>query len=203
VTFQITAFALLTVCGLLALSAVSLTRHYPRAFLLFLGAVVLAVAIILWCEPNSPRLIGFATGVVLSLCLIWLGYRAPREPAAEGFLRKLLPPVPATRAVEPEEVFGPWQFYVDDAASTVTVDLQADGHYTQTIVPTYGDRITCPGGAWTLDGPYVELTGYRSAVRETMNRVCWFFGEGKQDLVLWARDDPQSDADLLGQRVLL
>jgi hypothetical protein len=203
VTFQTAAFVLLALLGLFALSAVSLTRRYPRAFLMLLGAAVLVVAIVIWCGPNSPSLFGFVVGVVLAVCLIWSGYRAPRDVAGETFLPKLLPPAPAPRAVRTEEAFGPWQFYVDDAASTVTVDLQADGRYTQTIVPTYGDRITCPGGEWTLDGPYVELTGYRSAVRETMNRVRWFFGEGEKDLVLWARDDPQSDTDLLGQRVLM
>ena len=174
---------------------------------MLLGMVVLAVAVIIWFGPKSPSLLGFAVGVVLSVWLIWLGYRAPPysrvESPADLFLPSLRAPNPLARAVREEDVFGPWQFYVDAAASTVTVDLQAGGRYTQTIVPTCGERIDCPGGTWTLDGPYVDLTGYRSAVRETMHRVRWFFSEGKNDLTLWAKDDPQGETDLLGQRVLM
>jgi hypothetical protein len=175
--------------------------------LMLLALLGLAITIIVSFGPNNPGPFGFVLGVLLSVCLAWLGYRVQRnaryESSAEVFLPTLVAPLPAAHALRSDEVLGPWQFYVDAAASTVTVDLQSGGRYTQVIVPTCGERIECPGGTWTLDGPYVELTAYRSALRETMQRVRWFFGEGQNDLTLWAKDDPQGETELLGQRVLM
>jgi hypothetical protein len=64
-----------------------------------------------------------------------------------------------------------------------------------------GERSDCPGGTWTLDGPHVELSSYRSAVRGVTNCVRWPFGDGLKELVLFAKDDPQGTRVLLGQRL--
>jgi hypothetical protein len=171
---------------------------------MLLGVVVLAVTTMAACGPNGPGPAGFVLGVTISVCLGWLGYRVqrnmPREPSADLLLATLAAPVPSERAIGPEDVLGPWQFYVDAATSTVTIDLQADGHYRQVIVGNGGRRIDCPGGTWTLDGSYLELDSYRSAVRATTERVRWFFGDWEQDFVLFAKDDPQSETMLLGLR---
>ncbi len=106
----------------------------------------------------------------------------------------------AARAVRPEEVLGRWRFYVDAATSTVTLDLHGDGRYAQFIVGNDGERIECPGGAWTLEGPYVELTSYRSAARKVTRDVRWLFGPWEKELVLLANDDPQGEKTLLGLR---
>jgi hypothetical protein len=112
---------------------------------------------------------------------------------------RVVPTEPAG-AVRPEDVLGPWRFYVDAATSTVIIDLHGDGRYTQVIAGNDGERIECPGGGWTLDGPYVELTAYRSAARSVTQGVRWFFGQWDKGLVLVAKDDPQGETVLLGLR---
>ena len=94
-------------------------------------------------------------------------------------------------------MLGPWRFYVDAAASTVTIDLRADGRYTQVLVGNRGQQIDGPGGTWTLDGPYMELSAYRSAVRAVTERVRWFFGDWQQDWVLFVKDGLQAETMLL------
>jgi hypothetical protein len=119
---------------------------------------------------------------------------------ASRFLATLVAPAPSARAIRPQDVLGSWWFYVDAATSTVTIDLQADGHYKQVIIGNRGERIDCPGGTWALDGPHVELTSYRSPVRAVTENVRWFFGDWQKDLVLFAKDDPQCETMLLGLR---
>ncbi len=180
-------------------------RRYPGVAPMLLGGLVLVVTTIASCRPNGPGPALLAFAVAVSVCLGWLGYkvqrRRPRGSPAEMLLATLAAPVPSAQAVQPEDVLGKWQFYVDAATSTVTVDLQPDGRYTQVILGNRGQRIDCPGGTWTLEGPYVELNSYRSAVRVMMDRVRWFFGNWKKDLVLFAKDDPQAEATLLGRKV--
>jgi hypothetical protein len=171
---------------------------------MLVGAMVLAIATIASSGLNGAGPALLVTGVAVSVGLGWWGYRVQRsavgEPPAKTLLAMLAAPVPSARAVRPEDVLGPWRFYADAAASTVTVDLGADGRYSQIIVLNRGERIDCPGGTWTLDGPYVELTSYRSALRAVTERVRWFFGDWEQHLVLFAKDDPQGAAMLLCQR---
>jgi hypothetical protein len=109
-------------------------------------------------------------------------------------------PAPSARAIRPEEVLGAWRFYVDAAASTVTVTLQNDGRYTQRIAGNGGEEIQCPGGAWELDGPYLKLASYQSAARTSTADVRWSFGQREKGLVLVAKDDPQDQTPLLGLR---
>ena len=84
--------------------------------------------------------------------------------------------------------------------STVTVDLQADGRYRQIIVGNGGERVEGPGGTWTLEGPHLELTSYRSAVRAVTEPVRWLFGEWERELVLFVKDDPASNRTFLSLR---
>ena len=180
-------------------------RRFPGFALIFLGLLALAGTVKMSCGLNDPGTAVFSLGVTASVCLGWAGYRLQRRPprrsSADILLATLVESAPSARPVRPEEVLGPWQFYVDAAAGTVTVDLQDDGHYTQVIERNCGERIGCPGGTWTLDGAYLELTSYRSAVRNATQFVRWFFGEWQNELVLYAKDDPQSEGTLLAQRI--
>ncbi len=179
-------------------------RHCAWAALTLLGVLVLVITAAASCDPYGPGLTVLPPGVIVSVCLGWLGYelhrRKPREPSTDALLATLAAPTPSARALRPEDVLGPWQFYVDAAGSTVIVDLQARGRYRQQIVGNRGERINCPGGTWTVEGPNLELTSYRSAVRATLDRVCWFFGDWQDDLVLFAKDEPESTTMLLGLR---
>lgn len=179
-------------------------RRCPGAVPMLLGVLLLTIATLASCGIRGPGIPVFVVGVAGSVCLGWWGYRMQRnrtrESPEELLLAALAAPVPTPRAIRPEDVLGPWQFYVDTAASMVIVDLQADGRYTQVILGNGGDRSDCPGGTWTLEGPQVELTSYRSAVRAVTDRVRWLFGDWQQELVLFAKDDPQGTRTLLGQR---
>jgi hypothetical protein len=154
---------------------------------------------------DGPGMDFLVVGVAASVCLAWAGFKAQRKPSAkpssEALWATLVEPTPATRSVLPEDVIGPWRFYVDAAASTVTIDLQATGHYTQHIVGNRGEAIDGPGGTWTLDGSHLELTSYQSAAQKTIAPARWFFHEGPNDLLLFAKDEPGSERDLLGERV--
>lgn len=180
-------------------------RRFPGLALMFLGLLVLAITIGVSCGLNDPGPAVVVLGVTASVGLGWWGYklqcRPPRDSSAEILLATLAEPAPLARAIRPEEVLGMWQFYVDAAASTITVDLHDDGRYTQVINRNCGEQIDCPGGTWTLDGANLELTSYRSALRSTIQSVRWFLDEWQNDLVLLAKDDPQDERTLLAQRV--
>jgi len=72
----------------------------------------------------------------------------------------------------------------------VIVRFRADGTYGQEIVTSGGGRTACPGGTWALDGPGVELTGYRSPTAGTIDRLRWFFAESPVGLALFGTDHP-------------
>jgi hypothetical protein len=118
----------------------------------------------------------------------------------DAILATAVEPVPSTRVLQPADVAGPWQFYVDAAASTVTIDLQPDGRYGQTIVGNSGEQIDGPGGTWSLDGANLDLSDYRSATRKDIAPVRWVFGDSEGDLILFASDDPHSKRMLLARR---
>ena len=184
--------------------AVAFRRRYPGALPVLLGTAALAAITIASCQPNGPGPTGFTLGIALSVALGWLGYRVQRRvPCASPssiLLATLASPLPSVRSIKPEDVLGSWQFYVDSATSTVTVDLQAHGRYRQVILGNRGERVDGPGGTWSLDGPHLELTAYRSAVRTVTERVHWFFGDWERELVLFAKDDPSSDKTFLSLR---
>jgi hypothetical protein len=179
-------------------------RRYLGIAPMLLGVLVLGLVTVASARQDGPGPAILVPGVAVSVCLVWWGYRVwrsrPRDSLAETLLAMQAAPAPSAAAVRPEEVLGPWRFYVDAAASTVTIDLHGDGRYTQVIVGNRGERTECPGGDWTLDGPYVELTSYRSAARKVARGVRWFFGQWEKGLVLFAKDDPQGERSLLGLR---
>ncbi len=179
-------------------------QRYVGVVRMLLGMVVLLTAMMVCSQVDGPRPLFFMWGVVTSVCLGWWGYRArrrrPPDPFAEMLLSLPTAPAASARTVQPAEVLGAWRFYVDAVASTVTIDLHGDGRYTQVIVGNGGERTECPGGAWTLDGPYVELTSYRSAAQKVTQGVRWFFSQWEKGLVLCAKDDPQGETTLLGLR---
>jgi hypothetical protein len=172
---------------------------------MLLGAVVLAIAFAAASSPGGPGMVILAVGVVASVALGWLGYKLqrarPRRTSAEAILATLATPTPSPQALRPEDVIGPWQFYVDAATSTVTVELLPDGRYTQRILGNHGRTVDCPGGTWNLEGANVELNAYRSAARAVVERARWFFGTWQKERVLFAKDDPQAETTLLGRRV--
>ena len=108
-------------------------------------------------------------------------------------------PTPTARPLAPQDVQGQWRFYVDAAAGMVTVDLQADGRYSQVIAAISGERIDGPGGQWTLDrANWSSRLPQRNARRS--NRAGWFFGDCEGDLILFVKDDPEAKTMLMARR---
>ena len=97
-------------------------------------------------------------------------------------------------------MLGQWRFYVDAAASTIIIDLQPGGRYQQTIAGNSSKQNAACDGQWTLDGPNLELSAYRSATRDETSRVRWYFGECEGSLILFVKDDPQAETMLVARR---
>ncbi len=179
-------------------------RRYPAVAPMLLGVVWLMIATATSSSPDGPGATLFALEVAGAVGLGWWGYARQRRrggaASVEMLLATLAAPTPSLRTIRSEDVIGRWQFYVDAATSTVTVDLQADSRYAQTIMGNGGETVDCPGGTWILNGSHLELTSYRSAARAVTECVRWFFGDWQNDLVLFAKDDPQAETMLLGWR---
>jgi hypothetical protein len=179
-------------------------RRYLGIVVILLGALLLAVTAIVAFNLEDAGPAVLIAGTVVSLFVVWLGYqihrRTPPELPDESVLAMLVEPIPTSRSLRPEDVLGRWRFYVDAAASTVTIDLLAGGRYEQVVASNAGDRTEGPGGQWALDGANIELSAYRSAVRGTTDRVRWFFGDCDSDLILFVKDDPEAETMLIAQR---
>ena len=148
-----------------------------------------------------PFLAGtFGIGV-LGSCL-YLACRR-RSPARSSPARPepVLVATPATGPVRPQDLVGDWCFYLDAVASTVKMEFRPDGTFAETLVSNRGERTECPGGTWALDGPRVELTGYRSAVAGTIEHVWWFFGDTPAGLRLFGKDRPSLQGPFRVSRV--
>jgi hypothetical protein len=193
--------AIITMYG----SPQSWRRHFKWISLMLLGVLAFAITTIVAFRPNGFGLAIFPQGVALSACLVWLGEIArrkqPRDSSLETLLETMAAAVPSTQEIRPEDVQGEWRFYVDAAKSTVKIDLHANGRYTQIILANSGEQIDCPGGAWTLEKAYLNLESYRSATRAVTESMRWFFGDWRKELVLYAKDDPQSETMLQGRKV--
>jgi hypothetical protein len=180
-------------------------KRYRGACLIAFAALLLAITAMAASAGDGPGLPIAAGGIAISAGLGWLGYRvqrrAPREPSADPLLAALLDATPTTRSLQPQDVVGHWRFYIDAATATVTIDLQTGGRYEQQIVGTSGKQSDGPGGEWTLDGANLELSAYRSIARNETGRAAWFFGDSQGDLILFVKDDPQTEAMLLARRV--
>jgi hypothetical protein len=181
----------------MAVLCVTPLRWRRTIVLMLLAVLVLTGTTLASCQPDGPGPVVFSVGVALSVCLGWAGCKVShRRPASEI----TAVPVPSLREIRPEDVLGSWQFYVDAASRTVTIDLRSDGRYAQVIVPNCGELVDCPGGTWSLEGPYLNLSSYRSALRDSVQSVRWIFGDWQNELVLLAKDDPLAETTLQARR---
>ena len=178
-------------------------RHLGIVVMVF-AALMLAVAAIVAFGPPDMGPVVLLPGIVISVGVGWLGYKLrdwiPPEPPPEPILAAAMSPTPTTRTLTPAEVLGQWRFYVDAASSTITIELQPGGRYRQIILGNSRKHDATGQGEWSLDGPNLELSAYRSATQGETARVRWFFGDCESGLILFAKDDPQTESMLVARR---
>ncbi len=91
-----------------------------------------------------------------------------------------------------EDVAGPWEFYIDELASTVVLDFEPDGTFRQAILENQGRIVHCPGGTWRREGAAIHLTGYVTAARGTAESRTWQIVDAPSGLALIGGDDSDS-----------
>ncbi len=179
-------------------------RRYLGVLMMFVGGALLAIAAIVAYHSDYLAPLVLLPGIAVSAGVGWLGYKMrgwiPPEPSPEPILAAIIAPTPTTRTLSPADVLGQWRFYVDAAASTVTIDLQPGGRYQQAIASNSSKHNAACDGQWTLDGPNLELSAYRSATRDETSRVRWYFGDCEGGLILFVKDDPQAETMLVARR---
>ncbi len=185
------------VLGLFVATCALYRGHWRPVVYAVYGMLAAAwIAAMLFAGAETVTLLAGTLGIgVLGSCLYWAClYWACRRrwPARSSPARPepVFVATPATGPVTPEDLVGEWCFYLDAVASTVRMQFRPDGTFAQALVSNRGERTGCPGGTWALDGPRVELTGYRSAVKGTIERVWWFFGDTPAGLALFGKDRP-------------
>ena len=179
-------------------------RHYLGILVMVFAAALLAIAGMIAYNFADLWPTILLVGVAVSSGVGWLGYKLrgwiPPEPSPEPILAAVMAPTPTTRTLGPHDVLGQWRFYVDAAASTVTVELLAGGRYQQVIVGSSSKRNATCDGQWTLDGPYLELSAYRSAMLDETSVARWYFGDCEGGLILFVKDDPKAETMLVARR---
>ena len=96
---------------------------------------------------------------------------------------------PTGKPVMVDDVIGRWQFYLDRASVTVSVDFRPDGTFSEMILANQGGVRECPGGTWTLEGALVHLTGYVTAVEGASESRTWWMVDTSSGLALFGGDD--------------
>jgi hypothetical protein len=158
------------------------------------GTVILQPASFDWHGENRMlRPVAWALSVMLlvglPLVLVTYLFAAKRGPALASALRALPRPTePTARAVGPEDLMGRWQFYIDRASQTVSLDFRPDGTFAQTITANQGGIRECPGGTWRLDGACVNLTGYVTACDGESQPSAWWMIDTPTGLALYGGD---------------
>ena len=169
-------------------------RHYLGILVMVFAAALLAIAGMIAYNFADLWPTILLVGVAVSSGVGWLGYKLrgwiTPEPSPEPILAAVMAPTPTTRTLGPHAVLGQWRFYVDAAASTVTVELLAGGRYQLVIVGSSSKRNATCDGQWSRDGPYLELSAYRSAMLDETSVARWYFGDCEGGLILFVKDDP-------------
>jgi hypothetical protein len=97
---------------------------------------------------------------------------------------------PTEKKVRVKDVTGQWQFYLDRASRTVTIDFRPDGTFTETIVSNQGDFTECPEGTWRLDGPRIHLDGYVAAESAMSQPRTWWLVDTPGGFAVFGGDAP-------------
>jgi hypothetical protein len=179
-------------------------RRHLGVLVMVFAAAMLAIVAFASCGSSGLGPLFLLPGIAVCVGIGWLGYKLrgwiPPEPSPDPILAAVMAPTPTTRTLGAADVLGQWRFYVDAAASTVTVDLQPGGRCRQTILGNSSKRDATCDGEWSLDGPNLELSTYRSVTRDETGRVRWYFGDCENGLILFVKDDPQAEAMLVARR---
>lgn len=104
-------------------------------------------------------------------------------------------PAPTSKPVTPLDVAGTWRLDLDSPKATVLLDFRPDGTFTETISRPEGPAQACPGGRWSVRGPYVDLANYASVSGLHTGSISWYvidqIGGGR---ALFGGDFPDPDS---------
>jgi hypothetical protein len=134
---------------------------------------------------------------------IFLRPQDDRLEEEEVFYRPPLIIDPARGPVAAEDLAGPWEFYLDRATRTVTLDFHLDGTFAQTIVSNQGEIVQCPGGTWRLAGSLVHLEGYLTAAEGVRQSRTWWMIDTPSGLALFGGDGPDAASFFVLQRPMI
>jgi hypothetical protein len=107
---------------------------------------------------------------------------------------------PTSQRVTADDLVGRWQFYLDAAAVTVSLDFRLDGAFCQTLVFNQGSIRECPAGTWRLDGPWVHLYGYTTAGDGLRQSCVWCMIDTPSGLALFGGDGPNAQSSFRMRR---
>lgn len=60
-------------------------------------------------------------------------------------------PQPTSKTVKPKDIAGTWQYAADYGKTKLTLDVNADGTFLQTVTPTATTNVLSHSGVWKLD----------------------------------------------------
>lgn len=91
-------------------------------------------------------------------------------------------PQPTSKTVTPEDIAGTWQYSADFGKTTITLTLNADGSFVQTVNPTGTTDILSHSGVWKLDERNrITFTSVLAPSRESgwnAEEVHWWVTDG-------------------------
>lgn len=60
-------------------------------------------------------------------------------------------PQPTSKAVKPKDIAGTWQYAADYGKTIITLEVNADGTFSQSVQPTGTTDVLTQTGTWSLD----------------------------------------------------
>ena len=60
-------------------------------------------------------------------------------------------PGPTSKTVKPKDISGTWQYTADYEKTKITLEVKADGTFSQSVVPTGATNVLTQSGVWKLD----------------------------------------------------
>ena len=93
-------------------------------------------------------------------------------------------PGPTTQKVTAADAIGTWKYDADDGKTAITLEIRADGTFTQTVQPPGQAKPLTASGKWEPDGAHISLDGLLSNEAHSVGPgwvatdAWWYFADG-------------------------